>query len=107
MLFKQCTDIIYTNNEKIANIVRGVMEQNINEETHIIVQEGFLFTEDKVVPMDLIGSVTDELISLQGSKEHLDELPDYEETHYIPRDATVDDDMSALYWNPPAYSGAG
>jgi len=107
MLFKQGTDVFSSDNEKIGTLDRVVMDPKTKEVTHIIVREGFLFTEDKVVPMDLIGSVTDERISLQGSKEHLDELPDYEETHYIPRDATVDDDMGALYWNPPAYSGAG
>ena len=107
MLFKQGVDVFSSDNEKVGTLDRVVMDPKTKEVTHIIVREGFLFTEDKVVPMDLIGSVTDERITLQGSKEHLDELPDYEETHYIPRDATVDDDMGALYWNPPAYSGAG
>ena len=107
MLFKQGTDVFSSDNEKIGTLDRVVMDPKTKEVSHIIVREGFLFREDKVVPMDLIGSVTDERIILQGSKEHLNELPDYEETHYIPRDATVDDDMSTLYWNPPAYSGAG
>ena len=98
MLFKKGVDVFSSDNEKIGTLDRVVMDPKTKEVTHIIVREGFLFTEDKVVPMDLIGSVTDERISLQGSKEHLDELPEYEETHYIPRDATVDDDMSTLYW---------
>ena len=107
MLFKQGTDVFSSDNEKIGTLDRVVLDPKTKEISHIIVREGFLFTEDKVVPMDLIGSMTDERIILQGSKDHLNELPDYEETHYIPRDATVDDDMGALYWNPPAYSGAG
>jgi len=107
MLFKQGVDVFSSDNEKIGTLDRVVMDPKTKEVTHIIVREGFLFTEDKVVPMDLVGSVTDERISLQGSKEHLDELPEYEETHYIPRDATVDDDMSTLYWNPPVYAGGG
>jgi len=107
MLFKKGVDVFSSDNEKIGTLDRVVMDPKTKEVTHIIVREGFLFTEDKVVPMDLIGSVTDERISLQGSKEHLDELPEYEETHYIPRDATVDDDMSTLYWNPPVYAGGG
>ena len=107
MLFKKGVDVFSSDNEKIGTLDRVVMDPKTKEVTHIIVREGFLFTEDKVVPMDLVGSVTDERISLQGSKEHLDELPEYEETHYIPRDATVDDDMSTLYWNPPVYAGGG
>jgi len=107
MLFKQGTDVFSSDNEKIGTLDRVVMDPRTKEISHIIVREGFLFREDKVVPMDLIGSVTDERIILQGSKDHLHELPDYEETHYVSRDATVDDDMNTLYWNPPAYSGAG
>jgi uncharacterized protein YrrD len=107
MLFKQGTDVFSSDNDKIGTLDRVVMDPKTKEVTHIIVREGFLFTADKVVPMDLIGSVTDERISLQGSKEHLDELPDYEETHYVPRDAAVDDDMDTLYWYPPADYLAG
>ena len=107
MLFKKGVDVFSSDNEKIGTLDRVVMDPKTKEVTHIIVREGFLFTEDKVVPMDLIGSITNERISLQGSKEHLDELPEYEETHYIPRDDTLDDDMSTLYWNPPVYAGGG
>ena len=101
MIFKQGVDVFSSDEEKVGTLDRVVMDPKTKEVTHIIVREGFLFAEDKVVPMDLIGSVTDERITLQGSKEHLDELPDYEETHYVPSDAAVDDDMDTLYWNPP------
>lgn len=109
MLFKKGVDVFSSDDEKIGTLDRVVIDPKTKEVTHIIVREGFLFTEDKVVPMDLIGSVTEERIALQGSKEHLDELPDYEETHYVPRDAAVDDDMNTLYWNPPvdAWGGYG
>ena len=102
MLFKQGIDVFSSDDEKVGTLDRVVMDPKTKEVTHIIVREGFLFAKDKVVPMDMLGSVTDERIALQGSKEHLDELPDYEETHYVPRDAAVDDDMNTLYWNPPA-----
>ena len=107
MLFKQGVEVFSSDNEKVGTLDRVVMDPKTKEVTHIIVREGFLFTEDKVVPMDLIGSVTDERIALQGSKEHLDELPDYEETHYVPRDAAIDDDMNTLYWNPPVDGWGG
>lgn len=107
MLFKKGVNVFSSDNEKVGTLDRVVMDPKTKEVTHIIVREGFLFKEDKVVAMDLIGSVTDERIALQGSKEHLDELPDYEETHYVPRDAAVDDDMSTLYWNPPVDIGGG
>jgi uncharacterized protein YrrD len=107
MLFKTGVDVYSSDNEKIGSLDRVVMDPKSKEVTHIVVKEGFLFTEDKVVPMDLVGSVTEERISLQGSKEHLDELPEFEETHYVrPHDTTSDSEVSAdtsdpVYWYPP------
>lgn len=114
MLFKTGVDVYSSDDEKIGTLHRVVMDPKSKEVTHIVVKEGFLFTEDKVVPMDLVGSVTDERISLQGSKEHLDELPEYEETHYVrPQDTTGHGDVTSdvsdpVYWYPPVdLSGAG
>ena len=110
MLFKTGVDVYSSDNEKIGTLHRVVMDPKTKEVTHIVVKEGLLFTEDKVVPMDLVGSVTDDRISLQGSKEHLDELPVFEETHYVRPDSTTEGavDPDTLYWNPPAdWSAAG
>ena len=107
MLFKNGVNVFSSDDEKIGTLHRVVIDPKTKEVTHIVVKEGFLFTEDKVVPMDLVGSVTEDRITLQGSKEHLDELPVYEETHYVPRDATADDDMNTLYWYPPVELGMG
>lgn len=110
MLFKSGVDVYSSDDEKIGTLHRVVMDPKTKEVTHIVVKEGLLFTEDKVVPMDLVGSVTEDRISLQGSKEHLDELPEYEETHYVRPDATTEGEVNpdTLYWNPPAdWSAAG
>lgn len=101
MLFKTGVDVYSSDNEKIGTLHRVVMDPKNKEVTHIVVKEGILFTEDKVVPMDLVGSVTEDRIILQGSKEHLNELPNYEETHYIPIESAADDDKNTLYWYPP------
>ena len=114
MLFKSGADVFSSDDEKIGTLHRVVMDPKTKEVTHIVVKEGFFFTEDKVVPMDLVGSVTEDRISLQGSKEHLDELPQYEETHYVrPHDTTGESEVSSdtsdpVYWYPPVdLSGAG
>lgn len=112
MLFKTGVDVYSSDDEKIGTLHRVVMDPKTKEVTHIVVQRGLLFTEDKVVPMDLVGSVTEDRISLQGSKEHLDELPAYEETHYVrPDEAThgevTSDTSDTLYWYPPVDLSAG
>ena len=111
MLFKTGVDVYSSDDEKVGTLHRVVMDPKSKEVTHIVVEKGLLFTEDKVVPMDLVGSVTEDRVSLQGSKEHLDELPDYEETHYVPPDATAEEGgvtSDAVYWYPPVdWSAAG
>ena len=104
MLFKTGVDVYSSDDEKIGTLHRVVMDPKTKEVTHIVVKEGFFFTEDKVVPMDLVGSVTEDRIALQGSREHLDELPVYEETHYVRPDTTTDEgevSSDTLYWYPP------
>ena len=113
MLFKTGVDVYSSDDEKIGTLHRVVMDPKTKEVSHIVVQKGLLFTEDKVVPMDLVGSLTEDRISLQGSKEHLDELPEYEETHYVRPDATTDEGevsthtTDTLYWYPPVDLSAG
>lgn len=110
MLFKTGVDVYSSDNEKIGTLHRVVMDPKSKEVTHIVVKEGLLFTEDKVVPMDLVGSVTEDRVSLQGSKEHLDELPAFEETHYVPPDASSEGGVASsesVYWYPPVDWSAG
>ena len=103
MLFKSGVDVYSSDDEKIGTLHRVVMDPKTREVTHIVVKEGFFFTEDKVIPMDLVGSVTEDRITLQGSKEHLDELPEYEETHYVLPDEQA---SNSAYWYPPVDWGA-
>jgi len=103
MLFKSGVDVYSSDTEKIGTLHRVVMDPKTKEVTHIVVKEGFLFTEDKVIPMDLVGSVTEDRITLQGSKEHLDEFPEYEETHYVLPDEQA---SNSVYWYPPIDWGA-
>ena len=52
----------------------------------MVVRKGFLFTEDKVVPIDQIREATEERVMLQGEAGDLRDLPPYEETQYLPMD---------------------
>ena len=102
MLFKTGAGVYSSDNQRIGTLHRVVMDPKRKDVSHIIVTEGILFTEDKVIPMEMVGAVEEDRIILQGSKENLDQLPDYKETHFIPHGEAVDDEMNALYWYPPA-----
>jgi hypothetical protein len=48
-----------------------------------VVRKGFLFTEDKVVPVDLVGSATEGTVTLRPDAGDLEILPDFEEEHLV------------------------
>ena len=100
MEFKKGVDVYSSDDEKVGSLLRVVMDPKTRKVSHLVVKEGILFTEDKVVPIELVESVSHERITMKEIKENLDDLPMYEETHYIPIDEAGDYPES-VYWYPP------
>lgn len=86
MQFKENADVYDEHGEKVGTIDRVVIDPRTREVTHVVVREGFLFTEDKVVPIDWFSLTAEEKVLLKVPEEKVNELPDFEETHYIPWD---------------------
>lgn len=108
MQFKQGTRVYTSDGQDAGSIDRVVLNSNTKEVTHIVVRKGFLFTEDKIVPLNLIASADDVRVVLQRDAGKLDDLPPFEETHYVPLDETEVNTTayptgmaSPLYWYPP------
>jgi uncharacterized protein YrrD len=107
MQFKQGTGVFTAEGREVGHIDRVVMDPGTKEVTHVVVRKGFLFTEDKVVPIDMIASATDDHVVLRSGVGNLDTLPLFEETHYIPLEEAEPDlrrtakDASPMYWYPP------
>jgi uncharacterized protein YrrD len=79
------------------------LDPQTKDVTHLVVRKGFLLTEDKVVPVDLIGAETGKGIALRGDVSDLEALPAFEETHYIqavevPPSTTPSDVSPLFYW---------
>jgi uncharacterized protein YrrD len=88
MQFKNDSKVYTASGQDVGHISRVVLNPKTKEVTHIVVQQGFLFTEDKVVPLDLIASATDQRVTLKANAGDLSKLPPFEETHYVPLDPT-------------------
>ena len=86
MQFKQNTTIYTAAGENVGQIDRVVLDPKTREVTYLVVRKGFLFTEDKVVPIELVRDANEERVTLQSEAGSLDELPLYEETQYLPAD---------------------
>jgi uncharacterized protein YrrD len=91
--------------EQIGKISGFVLDPATNEVTHIVVQKGWLFPEDKVLPFDMVDSATEDKVILKKEIDNFDELPAFEEAHYINADVSRGGGprytVPAYYWYPP------
>jgi uncharacterized protein YrrD len=119
MELKEGMSVYTRSGEEIGKINRFVLDPATNEVTHIVIQKGWLLPEDKVVSFQAIGS-TDDKIVLNEDISNFDELPPFEETHFV---RVGEDDLTgsnrtadsfnryapAYYWYPtyPALGSPG
>lgn len=109
---KEGTSVYTSGGEEVGKINRFVLNPQTNEVTHIVVQRGWLLSEDKVVPIDMVRSATEDRVELNEDVQEFDELPPFEETHYVrmdedrasPQGTTAYPTFRATpgyYWYPP------
>ena len=110
MELKEGTDVFTSSGEQVGKINRFVLDPATNEVTHIVVQKGWLLPADKVVPIGMISSATQERVVLNKEIVNFDQLPAFEETHFVelnqadmipPPNATYSY-APTFYWYPPS-----
>ena len=115
MQFNENATVLTSDGEKVGEVERVVIDPCGGQVTHLIVREGVLFTEDKVVSAAWVDSTTPEEIHLTRSADELEPLPFFREVHYLPVDEAAEEDRPVgfarpLYWYPPigtAWWGVG
>jgi uncharacterized protein YrrD len=106
MHFIRGAEVFASMGEKIGTLDRIVIDPADKEVTHIIVEKGFLFTEDKVIPIEMVDDVVEKRILLKEKEDEIEDLPDFKESHYIRLDQ-VDHpsaEADAIYWYPPVHA---
>jgi uncharacterized protein YrrD len=107
MQFREGASVYTTENEKVGTIDQIVLDPDSKEITHVVVQKGFLFAEDKLVPVRSIKAATADRVTLHTSYANLEEFPDFEVEHYLKADQVVpsaEDNThpsKTLYYYPP------
>jgi len=108
MQFQDGNKVYSFDGQDVGRVDHVVLNPKTKEVTHIVVRKGFLFTEDKIIPLQLIASATEGRVSLRGDATNQDKLLPFEEAHYIPLDKAdlrnagySADSAEALYWYPP------
>src|SRR5689334_413537 len=110
MELKEGTDVFTSSGEQVGKINRFVLDPATNEVTHIVVQKGWLLPADKVVPIGMISSATQERVVLNKEIVNFDQLPAFEETHFvelnqadmIPPPNATHSYAPTFYWYPPS-----
>jgi uncharacterized protein YrrD len=110
MELKEGTSVFTPNGDEVGKINRFVLDPATNEVTHIVVQKGWLLPEDKVIPLTMVSTATEERVVLNQKMEDLDQLPSFEERHFVeltdedihPTDSATHRYAPAYYWYPPS-----
>jgi uncharacterized protein YrrD len=104
MELKEGTNVFTSSGDEVGKINRFVLDPATNEVTHIVVQKGWLLPEDKVVPIAMISTATEERVVLNQKVEDLDQLPPFEEIHFVElTDEEIHAEDSAAFRYAPAY----
>jgi uncharacterized protein YrrD len=82
MELKEGTRVFTSDGKEVGKVNRFVLDPVTDEVTHIVVQKGWLFSEQKVVPFEMVNSATEHVVVLRGDIHRFDQLPPFEETHY-------------------------
>jgi uncharacterized protein YrrD len=112
MQFKDGTSVYTNDGKRVGSIERVVIEPGSKEVTHLVVEKGFLFTEDKVVPMSLVGPSTEDRVTLRKGAGDLEKLPDFEESYFVSTEKETEagppkqtmPGIGSIYWYPPVGS---
>ncbi len=101
---------VFTSDDKqVGKINRFVLDPETNEVTHVVVQKGWLLSEDKVVPLRMVSSATGDKVVLSRDADDFNKLPPFEESYFVRtenddfyRAEDLSDNLSPGYlWYPP------
>ena len=83
MQFQAEAGVFTADGEQVGQVDRVVLDPRTKGVTHIVVRKGFLFKEDRVIPIDRIEAATASRVVLREDTDPLESYPVYEETAYI------------------------
>lgn len=75
---KEGARVISVDGENVGNVERVFTNEELNRATHLLVAEGWLFKEKRLVPVDWISGVDEDEIRLSVTARTLENVPEYE-----------------------------
>jgi uncharacterized protein YrrD len=88
MQIKKDAKVLTSDNKDVGRVDRIVIDPSTREITHLVIRQGWLFTEDKVLPISWVSDTVDNNLRLRALSDDLEGLPVFEENYYV----SVDED---------------
>ena len=103
MKFVKGAEVFNAAGEQIGTVSRVVIDAKTSDVTDLVIERGALFKDEKVVPVQLLDTATEDRIVLGETNQSVEDLPNYETTHYVPIDQKgfPIDNIETSYWYPP------
>lgn len=99
MQFLNGTRLVTSDGQNAGTVDAVVLDPKTHEVLYVVARQGFLTTTDKLIPIGLVGDVTEDGIRLNADAASIEDQQDYVETQYV----TVDDPAYAAdYARDPA-----
>jgi len=108
MEFHKGASVHSADGEQVGDVDRVVIDPQSREVTHLVVEKGWLFTTNKLIPAEAVSETTEQRVTLKRTSDELENLLDFEETHYMPTEGEElgvqqpPGQTRAMYWYPPA-----
>ena len=103
MQFTEGARVFTAEGESVGAIDRVVLDPDTKKVTHVVVRKGFLFAEDKVVPLSLVGHAAEDKVILRLGEGDLEDLADFEESHYVQAEHGTESAPGSAHWARPLY----
>jgi uncharacterized protein YrrD len=101
--FVKGAEVFTAAGERVGTVSRVVIDAKTSDVTDLVVDRGTLFKDEKVVPIELLEPATEDRIVLRETNQSVEDLPNYETTHYVPVDqkGAPFNNLETSYWYPP------
>jgi uncharacterized protein YrrD len=107
MRVKSGSDVYSADGRKIGRVRGVIMPSGSDAVTGIIIARGFIFNEDRMIPVDWVAQTTEDGdIRLREEHQAFDELERFDETQYVAKDMSNPDYMGlpdVYYYGAAAY----
>ena len=108
---REGTRVESADGQHVGDIDRLVVDPSGRRISHVVIRKGVFLRVDRVVPIDVFESAAEGVARLRASVD-AEELPPFEESHYVPLDPAFADEFGypesrPLAWAHPMSPGAG